>query len=165
MKRVSAVLSAAAVVLWAAGAFAQAKPDFSGSWTLDQEKTAAANPAGGGGGGGRRGGGGGGGGAMTIKQDATSFTIETQGRQGPQSQTYKLDGSETQLTGRGGGTAKAMWEGSTIVVDATRQMQDNTITTKTVYSMEGEWMVVSITGAGRGGGEPTTTKRYYKKGM
>lgn len=169
MKRVSAVLGAAAVVLWAAGAFAQAKPDLSGSWTLDQEKTAAANPSagGGGGGGGRRGGGGGGGGAMTIKQDATSITIETQGRQGPQSTTYKLDGSEVQVPGGRGGaaTAKAMVEGNTIVINTTRQMQDNTITTKAVYSMEGEWLVVATTSPGRDGGEPTTFKRYYKKGM
>jgi hypothetical protein len=161
------VLSAAAVVLWAAGAFAQAKPDLSGSWTLDQEKTTAANPNAGGGGGGRRGGGGGGGGAMTIKQDATSITIETQGRQGAQSTTYPLNGSEVQVPGGRGSaaTAKAMVEGSTIVINTTRQMEDNTVTTKAVYSMEGEWLVIATTGPGRGGGEPTTTKRYYKKGM
>ncbi len=161
MKRVSAVLSAAAVVLWVAGVAAQAKPNFAGTWTLDAEKTAAAG--GGAGGGGGRGGGGGG---MTIAHDATSFTL-TAGREGAQPVVYKLDGSDTQVPmGRGGtATAKAMWEGNTIVVSTTRDMQGTMITTKSVYSMEGDWLVVSVTAPPRGGGDPTTTKRYYKKSM
>jgi hypothetical protein len=60
MRRAAAVLSTAAMVMFAASVFAQGKPDFSGKWTPDAEKTAAANPApagGGGGGGGARGGG------------------------------------------------------------------------------------------------------------
>ncbi|MEZ5318500.1 MAG: hypothetical protein R2752_13955 [Vicinamibacterales bacterium] len=96
MRRVAAVLSTAAVVLWSAGVFAQA-PNFAGKWTRDAEKTAAANPnMGGGGGGGRRGGGGGGGfggGDMTIKQAAGTFTIERETQNGTQSTEYKLDGS------------------------------------------------------------------------
>ncbi|HUF47108.1 MAG TPA: hypothetical protein VMM93_04770 [Vicinamibacterales bacterium] len=166
MKRVSIVLSTAAVVLWAAGAYAQAKPDFSGTWALDAEKTASANPEGAGGGRGGRGGGGGGGGAMTIKQDATSFTF-TAGREGAQPVVYKLDGSDTQVPmGRGGmGTAKAMWEGSTIVINTTRDMQGTMMTTKAVYAMEGDWLVVSTTNPGREGGPATTFKRYYRKGM
>jgi hypothetical protein len=165
MKRVATVLSAAAVVLWAAGVFAQGKPDFSGSWAIDAEKTAAANPNMGGGGGGGRGGGGGG--AMTIKQEGSSLTVETQGRQGPQSVTYKLDGSEVSVPGGRGGaaTAKAVWEGNTVVITVTRDMQGTMVTSKQVYSMEGDWMVVTATNPGRGGGDPTTTKRYYKKGM
>jgi hypothetical protein len=163
MKRATAVLSTAAVVLWAAGVFAQAKPDFSGTWALDAEKTAAE----GGAAGGARGGRGGGGGAMTLKQDATSLT-RTAGREGAQPVVFKLDGSETQVPmGRGGmmATAKAMWEANTIVITTTRDMQGTMVTTKEVYSMEGDWLVVATTAPPRGGGDPTTTKRYYKKGM
>jgi hypothetical protein len=161
MKRVATVLSAAAVVLWAAGVFAQAKPDFSGSWTVDAEKTAAANPNMAGGGGGR---GGGGGGAMTMKHVGSSLTIETQGRQGAVSTTYAIDGAAIEVpAGRGGGTAmaKAMWEGNTIAIVTTLETGQR----KVVYSMEGDWLVVSTTQPGRDGGAPTTMKRYYKKGM
>ncbi|MBP8274949.1 MAG: hypothetical protein KAY59_10990, partial [Acidobacteria bacterium] len=66
MKRVVAVVGAVAMMLVAASAFAQAKPNFSGKWAMDAEKTTAANPNMGGGGGGGRMGGGAGGGATTI---------------------------------------------------------------------------------------------------
>src|SRR6186713_87311 len=105
MRRVTSMVSAAAFVLATAGLFAQGKANFSGSWTVDAEKTAAANPAppagGGGGGGGRAGGGGGGGGQagpMTVKQDATSLSVERQGQNGPQTTVYKLDGSKQTVT-------------------------------------------------------------------
>ena len=157
MRRATAVLSAAAVVLWTVGALAQAKPSFSGSWTPDAEKTAAANPnmgGGGGRGGGMRG-------PMSIKQDNATFTIERQGQNGPTSITYKLDGSPMEVTtGRGQAKATAKWEGATIVVE---QVGANG-TTKTVYSIEGDWLVTTTTAPGRGGGDPTTTKAYYKKG-
>lgn len=159
MKRVSTVIGALAVVLWAASAFAQAKPDFSGSWTLDAEKTAAANPsmqAGGGGRGGR----GGGMGAMTIKHDGSTLTVEMQGRQGPQTIAYKLDGTEVQVPGGRGGaaSAKAVWEGTTIVISTTRDMQGQMMTSKQVYSMEGDWLVVTRDT------QNGPVKAYYKKG-
>ncbi len=154
MKRVSAVVCTAAVVMWAAGAFAQAKPDFTGTWMLDAEKTTAS---------GGRAGRGGGGGGTSIKQDATSLTI-TPGREGSTPIVYKLDGSAVEVpAGRGGGTAtaKAAWEGSTIVITTTLPTGERKVT----YSMEGEWMTVSTTQPGREGGAPTTNKVYYKKGM
>jgi hypothetical protein len=164
MRRVAAVLSTAAMLVFAAGVFAQGKPNFSGTWTVDAEKTAAANPNMGGGGGGGRGGGGrgGGGGAMTIAQDATRTT-----QAGETTMTYKLDGSDSKNTvaGRGGAEpteqiAKAKWVGSTISVETQGQNGNTTA----VYSMEGDWMVIATTRPGRQGGDPTTTKQYYKKG-
>ena len=56
MRRATALLSAAAIVLTAIGVSAQAKPSFAGKWV--REAPAAGAPAGGGGGGGGRGGGG-----------------------------------------------------------------------------------------------------------
>ena len=41
MKRMSILFGTAAMLLWATSAFAQAKPDFSGTWTVDAEKTTA----------------------------------------------------------------------------------------------------------------------------
>ena len=42
MRRATAVVGAAAIVLGSVGAFAQGNPSFSGSWTPDMEKTVAA---------------------------------------------------------------------------------------------------------------------------
>jgi hypothetical protein len=164
-------MSTAAVLFWAAGvANAQdRRPDFSGTWTLDAEKTAAEGGVGGGGGRGGRGGGG----PMTIKQDGGTFTIERAGRGGGavRSTAYKLDGSEVEIAaGRGGtATATASWEGtagrSRIVIKQTGAGRGGAMqTTTTAYSMDGDWMVVESTRPGRGGGDPTTAKLYYKKG-
>jgi len=168
------MVSAAAFVLATAGLFAQGKANFSGSWTVDAEKTAAANPAppagGGGGGGGRAGGGGGGrgggqAGPMTVKQDATSLSVERQGQNGPQTTVYKLDGSKQTVTmGQGEATVVAKPEGATIVIETTRDMGGTMATTKQVWSMEGDYLVIASTQPGRQGGEPTTRKTYYKKG-
>jgi hypothetical protein len=159
----------AALVLWTAAASAQDKPNFNGKWTLDAEKTAAANPGGGGGGGGGRGGGGRGGmggGPVTITVDATSLTRETETQNGPVKQVYKLDGSETDVQmGPMTAKAKAKWDGATIVIETTSQTQDGgTRTTKAVYALEGEYLVIANTQPPRGGGEPVTRKQYYKKG-
>ena len=173
MRRVTAMVSAAAMVLLVSSSvFAQGKPNFAGTWTLDAEKTAAANPApagGGGGGGGRAGGGGGGrGGAqgpMTVKMDATSFSIERQGANGPTTQTYVIDGKPNKMTqGQAEVTYTAKVVGSTIEIETTRDMQGTAVTSKAVWSMEGEYLVQATTAAGRDGGAPTTRKTYYKKG-
>src|SRR6476619_2244073 len=125
MRRVMLLALIGAIVL-PFSARAQGKADFSGTWTLD---TAKSDPAPQG-----RGGGGGGGGTQTIKQTGTELAVTTEGRQGPQTMTYKLDGSEStnQVMGRGGAqTVKstAKWDGSSLVIDTTRDIQGMTITT------------------------------------
>ena len=124
MRRLTAVLSAAAIVMATVGVFAQAKPDFSGSWTLVPAADAA------GGGGGRGGGRGGGGGATwgqsaTVKQSATSLSVTyTTGREGaaPVTLTYDLSGkpSTNKMMGRGGEatdqTSTAAWVGNSLVI-------------------------------------------------
>ena len=82
MKRARIGIIAATIFAVASVAFAQGKPDFSGTWTLDPEASGMAAAAGGGGapGGGGGGGGRGGGGALgngaTIKQTGDTLTIE-----------------------------------------------------------------------------------------
>ena len=124
-------------------------------------------PAGGAaaGGGGGRGGAGGGGGALELKQDATSLTRITQGQNGPMETKYALDGQAHDVT-MGQGTAKvtAKIDGATIVIESAQDMGGTAVTTKSVYSMDGDWLVIAQTRPGRNGGDPTTTKTYYKKG-
>jgi hypothetical protein len=166
MKRITAVMSAAAVVMMTIGVFAQARPNFAGKWAM-QPPAEGAPAAGGGGGGGRGGFGRGGfGQEVTITQDASTITMEyMQGRGGMQKRTYKLDGSESvnQVMGRGGEmapqTSKAMWEGNKLSITTTTQFGE----TKQVLSMEGADLVVEQTAPGRGGGDPVTTKMVYKK--
>lgn len=139
MKR-KLVMTAALVAALALTGYAQKKPDFSGTWAIDQAATDAANPApaagagGGGGGGGMRGGGG----PMTIKQTADSLSIERAGRNGAMTTTYKLDGSEQEIPmGQATAKAKAKWDGDKIVVEVTRAGQDGTPTTTTTsYSLD-----------------------------
>jgi hypothetical protein len=142
---------------------AQGKPDFSGTWTLDQAKSdpAPAGRAGGGGGGGRGAGGGGGrgaGGPVMIKQTATDITIGMN--------TYKLDGSETTIAGGRGGDAKAKatWDGAKLVITTSRDVQGTAITMKDVRSLsaDGKEMTVesTTTGLPQGGG---TRKTVYTK--
>ena len=136
-------LTAALVVALAISGYAQKKADFSGTWAIDQTATDAANPApatapaaGAGGGGGGMGGGRGGGGPITIKQTADALTIERQGRNGVQTTTYKLDGTEQEIAmGQVTIKAKAKWDVDKIVVETVRPGQDGTPMTSTMTYM------------------------------
>jgi hypothetical protein len=138
-------LTAVIVVALAVAGFAQ-KPDFSGTWTPEAP---AAAPAGGGGGGGR-----GGGGPMTVKQSATELSVETQGRNGAQTRTYKLDGTETEVP-MGQATAKvsAKWDGNKLVLTTKTEQGEQTAT----WSLEDGKLKVDRTG-GRGPSSTTYTK-------
>jgi hypothetical protein len=123
-------------------ASAQGKPDFSGTWTLDAARSDPP-PAGRGGGGA---------GTLTIKQTGTELSIQTEGRQGPQTMTYKLDGSESknEQMGRGGAqtiASKAKWDGASLVIDSTREIQGMSITTHEVRKLDsgGKEMKVETT--------------------
>lgn len=153
MKRARIGMVAIATLAVATLVFAQAKPDFTGTWTPEP---AAGAPAGGGapGGGGGGGGRGGFGGPMTVKQSATELSVETQGRNGPQTRTYKLDGSETKIQmGQMEATASAKWDGSKLVITTKTEQGEQTQT----WSLANGVLTVDRTG-GRG---PSTTT--YKK--
>jgi hypothetical protein len=102
---------------------------------------------------------------MTVKHDATTLSIERQGQNGPTTTAYVLDGKPNKMTqGQAEVTYTAKVVGATVEIETTRDMQGTAVTTKAVWSMEGEYLVQSTTSPGRGGGEPTTRKTYYKKG-
>jgi hypothetical protein len=136
-------VAAALVVALAVSGYAQKKPDFTGTWTADTEKSDAA-PAPGAGAGGRGPGGGRGPvgmmGPMTITQTATAIAIESQGRQGMQKRTYKLDGSEQEITfGQMTAKARAQWEGDKITIETLRRGQDGTpFSTSVTYSLNAD---------------------------
>jgi hypothetical protein len=136
---------------------AQAKTDFSGTWTFDEAKSdpAPARAGGGGGGGGGRGGGRMGGApatAMTIKQTATELSMDRTMAMGPQTVVLKLDGTDsTNTIGMGPATSKAVWDGPRLVVTTTQTMQGRggggeiTITSKEIYSVSGNVLTIETT--------------------
>jgi len=138
----------------ATSVYAQA-PDFSGTWTIDAEKTAAANPNAPARGGGRMGGA-----PMVFKQDAKTLTITRTMGENQMVTTYNLDGSpsKNQGMGRGGGevTSTAKWDGTKLVVTSDNGQS-------VTYHMDGAWLVQSTTSPGREGGAATTRVTYYKK--
>ena len=161
MRRVMLLAVIAAVVL-PFSARAQGNADFSGTWTLDSAKSDPP-PQG-------RGGGGGGGGTQTIKQTASELSVTSEGRGGPQTMVYKLDGSEStnQVMGRGGAQSvksTAKWDGSSLVIETTRDFQGTPITTKEVRRLDnGGKSLIQETSTTGGPNGPTTRKVVYDKG-
>ena len=159
MKRI-AILALATAVVIPFTARAQSKPDFSGTWTMDAAKS---DPA-------PQGRGGGGAGSQTIKQTATELSVQTEGRQGPQTMTYKLDGSKStnKTMGRGGEQtveSTAKWDGSSLVIETTRDMGGMSITTKEVRRLDngGKEMILEMTAQTPNGEQKR--KMVYTKGM
>jgi hypothetical protein len=167
MKRARIGIIAAAVFAVAAVAFAQ-KPDFSGTWTLDDTASGMAAPPaggapGGGGGGGGRGGGALGNGPATVKQTADTLTIERTMGENKVVTTYKLDGTESKNTmmGRGGtpteSVSTAKFDGAKLTITSKRDMGGQMVETTEVWSVAGPVLTIESTNA-RG-----TQKRVYKK--
>jgi hypothetical protein len=152
MKVVRVGFIAAAVLAMATLSFAQ-KPDFSGTWTLDE---AASGTAGGGGGGGRGGGLGNGG---TVKQTADALMVERMMGDNKVTASYKLDGTESKNTmmGRGGQSMEAVstvkFDGGKMIITSKVGENDST----QVWSLAGNVLTIETTNA-RG-----TQKRVYKK--
>ncbi|HEY6213248.1 MAG TPA: hypothetical protein VIW45_13240 [Vicinamibacterales bacterium] len=141
MKRIAMLFLATAIVI-PFTARAQSKPDFSGTWTMDATKSDPA-PQGRGGGMGA--------GTQTIKQTPTEITVQTEGRQGPTTMVYKLDGSKStnKVMGRGGEQtveSTAKWDGSSLVIETTRDFGGMSITTKEVRRLDngGKEMILEM---------------------
>jgi hypothetical protein len=149
----------AAVLAIPSFAAAQAKPDFSGKWVQDMDKS---DPAGGGGGRGPAGPQ-----NVTITQTATEITLERETPNGAMKTVYKLDGSESENQAMGGTSkTKSVWEGATLVTTGTqtRNMQGNevTIESKEVRSLDADGTMVVVTTTKSPMGE-RTRKVVFKK--
>jgi hypothetical protein len=152
------ILTVAAVLTSLAlhSAVGQAKPNFSGTWKLNTEKSDA------------MGGGGGGGmtpGALVITQTATELTTEQTFGDQVRKATYYLDGRESTNPGGRGGEAKSKtrWEGNSLIIETTSMMGENTVTSKAVRTLseDGKTMTVVTTRPGPNG--ETTRKTVYDK--
>ena len=173
------VLRIMTVALFAVTVMAQAKPDFSGRWTIEPEATTTAP---GSGPTAPRAGdmGSGWGTNPTITQTAERLTVEyvffARGdMQPPLRFVYALDGTETKnsvMLGRGTQTqtSKTAWEGDKLIISTTysfenpasgQPMKSEVKQTLTLTSPTS--LIVETTRAGVLGGSSTTTKTVYKK--
>ena len=151
MRRVTATLSVAAIVLVAAGAGAQTKPSFAGEWKKVAEGRGQGEP----------------GMDLVITHDASSMTVEDRrGAPVPVKLTYKLDGSPSKnvMPGDEGGAAteqvsKATWAGTTLVVTTTTAAGEE----KRTFSMEGGNLVVQTSATARGVSAAKISKVTYKR--
>ena len=148
MRRVTVVLSVAAVVLMAAGVVAQVKPSLAGEWKMVGDLVGPE-------------------GDLTITQNATTMTLEGGDQTpAPVKVTYKLDGSvsKNMMTGRGGGApteqvSKAMWAANKLVVTTTTGAGEE----KRTFSMEGGNLVVETSAPAHAGRAPNVTKVTFKR--
>jgi hypothetical protein len=104
--------------------------NFTGAWKMDPARSESAHqdvPSGAS--------------TMVIQLTPTELSIETirseEANPFRETLTFKLDGSETASTGDGGVkvSGKAHWEGSKLVVETTRNIQDSTVTTLYVHTL------------------------------
>ena len=161
MKLARTGVLAAAVLSIATMAFAQAKPDFSGTWTPDA-------PAAGAGGAGQGGRGGGMAAPMVVKHAGDTLTIERTRGEMKTTETYKLDGTESvnkMSMGRGENAREietkstAKWDGNKLVISTQRPGQDGAMMTQTqTWSLEGGNLTIE-----RPGRDGAVTKTTYKK--
>src|SRR5687768_1147079 len=170
MHKAMTVTALALVLALPSLVLAQAKTDFSGTWTFDEAKSDPAPARAGGGGGGRGGGrmGGAPATAMTIKQTGTELSMDRTMAQGPQTVVLKLDGTDsTNTIGMGPATSKAVWDGPRLVVTTTQTMQGRggggevTITSKEIYSVSGNVLTIETTRTTPAGDQ--TRKLIYTK--
>lgn len=148
MRRVTAVLCLAAVVLMTAGAVAQTRPSFAGEWKMVTTRGQGEPGV-----------------DLIVTQDAAAMSVEYRRGQAPAKLTYKLDGSVSKnvTAGRGGGAptehvSKATWAGNSIVVTTTTAGGEE----KRTFSMDGGDLVVETSAPARTGA-PNVTKVTYKR--
>lgn len=134
------------------------KPDFSGKWIQDIEKSDPA-PAGRGGGGAATPQ------QITITQTAADITIERVMGQNTQKIVYKLDGSESaNAMGRGGEVkSKTTWDGNKLFTKYQQTQGENTIDVTETRSLEADGTLLVVTARKAPGGD-TTRKIVFKKG-
>lgn len=139
-------------------AVGQAKPNFSGTWKMNVEKS---DPMGGGGGGG----GGMTPGALTITQSETELVTEQTFGEQVRKATYYLDGRESTNPGGRGGEAKskARWEGASLIIETTSMMGENAVTTKTVRTLSEDGKVMTVVTTRPGPNGETTRKTVFDK--
>ena len=142
-------------------AFAQGRPDFSGTWRISQSKSSRSVvgntpdiqfPS-----------------QLDVKQTAAEVSVvATSVRQRPMSATYKLDGSKVDVQAPEGitETGQAMLNGSNLVITSRRSFSspagDVIVDFKEVWTTNGSELMVEKTRT-QVGDTPSTQKAVYDK--
>jgi hypothetical protein len=163
-------MTLAIAVVAATIALAQARPDFSGTWTLDLDKSETGAPPAGAPGGDRPGRGQGFplDATFVVKQTASELSIDQRVAGNSTVTTFKLDGSENVNTGMRGGQvkSKARWDGNRLIVESTQPLNtpdgERSLDTKEIRSLapDGTMVVERTTVTPRG---TRTQKLVFKK--
>ncbi len=163
MKLKTLGLSLAGTILSVA-LFAQEKPNFSGTWTLDREKSEVGNVGGGGGGRGP-----GMGGNLTIQHAGEAITIQRkfnfQGEERTIEAKHTTDGKENINAGFRDSSikSKTSWEGTTLVTESKMETPNGTRETKEVRSLSADGKTMTVDTTVKGGFGEGTRKLVYNK--
>jgi YD repeat-containing protein len=130
----------------AASALAQARPDFSGTWTLDPSSTSGGNAPQ----------------QITLTQDARTLTLSWTQDGRTSTETMNLDGSESRT--QAGSAMRAGWEGNAIVVVISQNLGGNVMEQRRVLSIDRGNLVIDMTMPDPRGGNPAVVRFVYKKG-
>ena len=151
MKRVLPLLFAVLVI--AAAAAAQDKPNFAGTWKLTGDAPDQFTPT-----------------QIVVAQDATLLTVTITGQMGEFKTTYKLDGTpgSSPLDFQGNmidRTTKMTWNDNKLTLIADSDMGGQAFEVKSVVSSgpDGTMVVETTFPDFQGGGGPITSKASYKK--
>ena len=120
---------------------ARGQSDFSGAWYMDPSRSESAHqavpirPV-----------------TLVIKQTPAEISIETRRSESnnkgtsTETLTYKRDGSESTIAGKSGAPikVKAHWDGTRLVTETARNVQDSTITTVYVLSLDKSGTAMTI---------------------
>ena len=137
MKKLFVLFVGFAVVLTATTITLAQSKDLGGAWVLDVEKSGKKDgPP-----------------AVYITMTASELIVKMGSETSPAA-TFKLDGTETPMP-RGGGQAKATWEGNKVAVTITSP-NENADTVK--FSRDGAWLVMEGQSKDQG-----AMKFYFKK--
>jgi hypothetical protein len=131
---------------------AQARPDFSGRWTARAEPDQGPS-------------------IMAVAQSPSGImiTVDEASPAGPRQFTIKLDGSESRYTMVRGGVpveqvSRANWDGSKLVISTARSNADGPYTERSVWSLDGNNLVIVATKVSPTGANVGSTNTYsYSK--
>lgn len=158
MRRFAAMLVMVASTFAAPLAAQATHPDFSGKWTLDAAASGAAGM--------------GVSATVTITQTEKTMKADQQvsGAMGNQSNTltFNLDGSPSKNSVSAQGmtldmNSTAAWEGSTLVVTTTADVQGQSIKTVDHYSLDSTGKIMTISTDLSAMGQSTTRKQIFNK--
>jgi len=144
------------------------KPNFTGDWTLDREKSEMGEPGPGGGGGGGRGRGMGMGSfSITHEGDAlvVKRKVEFQGEERTFESRHTTDGKESVNEGFRGSSikSKTRWEGAKLVTESVMETPNGTRETKEVRSLSADGKTMTVETTSKGGFGEGTRKLVYNK--